>query len=164
MRRIREIVGLPVLDLKSGDSIGWVQDVVLDDNKDEVVGILLEGGHFFQSTKGIPRQAIAAVGKDAITVREKMVEELTGTRWSDKIGNEVYTQGGDARGRIEDVFLDDSVQKLVGFEISDGLFADLFHGRGMILQPHVLVDGKDILIVDNQVSPLEQENEGSSRL
>ena len=164
MRRTREIIGLPVLDLKSGDSIGWVQDVVLDDQKDEVVGILLEGGHFFQSTKGIPRKAIVAVGKDAITVREKTVEGLTGTRWSDKIGNEVYTQGGDARGKIEDVFLDDSVEKLVGFEVSDGLFADLLQGRGMILQPHVMVDGKDILIVDNQVSPLDQENEGSSRL
>ena len=109
MRRTREIIGLPVLDLKSGDSIGWVQDLVLDNDKDEVVGILLEGGHFFQSSKGIPRQAIVAVGKDALTVREKTIEELKGTRWSDKVGNEVYTQGGDARGAIEDVFLDDSV-------------------------------------------------------
>jgi uncharacterized protein YrrD len=164
MRRIREIVGLPVLDLKSGDSIGWVQDVVLDDVKDEVVGILLESGHFFQSTKGIPRLAIEAVGRDAITVREKRVEELKGTQWSDKVGNEVYTQGGDARGKIEDVFLDDAVEKMVGFEISDGLFADLLHGRGTILQSHVMIDGKDILIVDNQVSPLDQVNEGGTRL
>ena len=163
MRRIREIVGLPVLDLKSGDSIGWVQDVVLDDAKDEVVGILLECGHFFQSTKGIPRQTIVAVGKDAITVREKTVVELKGTRWSDKVGNEVYTQGADFRGKIEDVFLDDSVEKMVGFEVSDGLLADLIHGRGTILQPHVMVDGKDILIVDNQVSPLDQVNEGGTR-
>lgn len=164
MRRIREIIGLPVLELKSGDAIGWVQDVVLDDAKDEVVGILLEGGHFFQSKKGIPRLAIVAVGKDAITVREKKVDELKGTRWSDKVGNEVYTQGGDARGRIEDVFLDDSIEKMVGFEVSDGLFADLFHGRGTILQPHVMMDGKDILIVDNQVSPLDHINEGGTRL
>ena len=38
MRRVREIVGLPVLDIESGDSIGWVQDLVLDNDKDEVVG------------------------------------------------------------------------------------------------------------------------------
>ncbi|HBP63934.1 MAG TPA: photosystem reaction center subunit H, partial [Desulfosporosinus sp.] len=105
MRRIREIVGLPVLDLKSGDSIGWVQDLVLDNDKDEVIGILLEGGHLFRSEKGIPRKAIMTVGKDALTVSSKTVEELKGTRWSDKVGNEVYTQGGDARGTIEDVFL-----------------------------------------------------------
>ena len=160
MRRIREIVGLPVLDLISGDSIGWVQDLVLDNDKDEVIGILLEGGHLFRSEKGIPRKAIMTVGKDALTVSSKTVEELKGTRWSDKVGNEVYTQGGDARGTIEDVFLDDSAEKMVGFEVSDGLFADLLHGRGTILRPHVMIDGKDILIVDNQVSPLDQVNEG----
>ena len=160
MRRIRELIGLPVLDLKSGDSIGWVQDLVLDNDKDEVIGILLEGGHLFRSEKGIPRKAIMTVGKDALTVSSKTVEPLKGTRWSDKVGNEVYTQGGDARGTIEDVFLDDSAEKMVGFEVSDGLFADLLHGRGTILRPHVMIDGKDILIVDNQVSPLDQVNEG----
>ncbi|MDR3598991.1 MAG: PRC-barrel domain-containing protein [Desulfosporosinus sp.] len=160
MRRTREIIGLPILDLKSGDSIGWVQDLVFDNEKDEVVGILLEGGHFFQSSKGIPKQAIVAVGKDALTVREKIIADLQGTRWSDKVGNEVYTQAGEARGEIEDVFLDDSVEKIVGFEVSDGLFADLLYGRGMILKPHVMINGKDILIVDNQVAPLDQTNEG----
>ncbi|KLU66448.1 MULTISPECIES: PRC-barrel domain-containing protein [Desulfosporosinus] len=160
MRRSREIVGLPVLDLKKGGSIGWVQDLVLDCNKDEVAGILLEGGHLFHTTKGIPRKAIVSVGKDAVTIQEKTLEELRGTRWSEKIGNEVYTQAGDSRGTIEDIFVDDSVKKLVGFEISDGLFADLLHGRGTILRPHVMIDGKDILIVDNQVSPLDQANEG----
>ena len=163
MRRTREIIGLPVLDLKNGDSVGWVQDLILDNDKDEVVGILLEGGHFFQSSKGISRKTIETVGKDALVVREKMVEELKGTRWSDKIGNEVYTQGGEARGTIEDVFLDDSVEKMVGFEVSDGLFADLLHGRGTILRPHVMIDGNDVLIVDNQVSPLDQANEGGMR-
>jgi len=151
------------LDLKSGNSIGWVHDLVLDYDKDEVVGVLLEGGHFFHSAKGIPRKAIATVGKDALTVHEKVIKELKGIRWSDKIGNEVYTQGGDARGTIEDVFLDDTIERMVGFEVSDGLFADLLHGRGTILKPHVMIDGKDILIVDNQVSPLDQSNEGGLR-
>lgn len=163
MRRTREIIGLPVLDLNSGKSVGWVHDLVLDNERDEVAGVLLEGGHFFSSTKGIPRKAIATVGKDALTVKEKIVEELKGIRWSDKVGNEVYTQGGDARGTIEDVFLDDTIEKMVGFEVSDGLFADLLHGRGTILKPHVMIDGKDILIVDNQVSPLDQGNERGLR-
>lgn len=160
MRRTRDILGLPVLDLKSGNSIGWVRDLVLDNDKDQVVGVLLEGGHFFHSAKGIPRKAITTVGKDALTVDKKIIEELNGIRWSEKVGNEVYTQGGEARGTIEDVFLDDAFEKMVGFEISDGLFADLVHGRGTILKPNVMIDGKDILIVDNQVSPLDQAREG----
>ena len=160
MRRAREIIGLPVLELKTGYSVGWVQDLVLDNARDEVAGILLEGGHFIQSFKGISRQAIESVGKDALIVQEKKLEKLKGTRWSAKVGNEVYTQSGEARGTIEDVFLDDSAEKIVGYEITDGLFADLLHGRGKILTPHVMLDGNDILIVDNQVSPLGQINEG----
>lgn len=163
MRRTREIIGLPVLDTTSGDAIGWVKDLVLDSENDEVVGILLEGGKLFHAEKGIPRKSVQAVGKDALTVCSKTMEELKGTRWSDKVGNEVYTQGGDARGTIEDVFLDDSVEKMVGFEVSDGLFTDLFHGRGTIIRPQVMVDGKDVLIVDNQVSPLDQEDEGGKQ-
>lgn len=163
MRRSREIVGLPVLDLKNGAAVGWVQDLVLNNTQEEVAGILLEGGHIFHSTKGIPRQAIVNFGKDAVTIKEKTLEELGGTRWSEKIGNEVYTQAGDSRGTIQDIFVDDSVEKLVGFEISDGLFADLLHGRGTIMRPRVMIDGKDILIVDNQVSPLDQANEGGYR-
>lgn len=164
MRRTREIIGLPVLDMKSGDTVGWVQDLILDNDRDEVVGVLLEGGHFFQSSKGIPRHFIETVGKDALVVREKIIEELKGTKWSDKVGNEVYTQGGEARGTIEDVFLDDSLKKMVGFEVSDGLFADLLHGRGTILKPHVMMDGNDVLIVDNQVSPLDEISEGGTGL
>lgn len=163
MRRAREIIGLPVLDINNADTVGWVQDLILDNEKDEVVGILLEGKHFFQSSKGIPRKSIETAGKDALVVRDKIAEELKGTRWSDKVGNEVYTKGGEARGTIEDAFLDDSLEKIVGFEVSDGLFADLLHGRGTILKPHVLIDGNDVLIVDNQVSPLDEINEGGIR-
>lgn len=164
MRRAQEIIGLPVLDLQSGKAIGWVQDLILDSDKEEMAGILLEGGHLFHSTKGIPRRSVQTVGKDALTVCGKNLEELRGTRWSEKRGNEVYTQSGDARGSIEDVFLDDAAEKIVGFEISDGFFADLLHGRGMVLTPRVRVDGKDVLIVDNQVSPLDQEGEGGRPL
>ncbi|MHB1407586.1 MAG: PRC-barrel domain-containing protein [Desulfitobacteriaceae bacterium] len=162
MRRTREIVGLPVLDLQTGDQVGWVQDLTFNEETDDVIGFLLEGAHFFQNNKGIPRPAVAAVGKDALTVNNYTVEELSGTKWSEKVGNQVYTQGGDLRGTIEDVFLDDSAQHIVGFEVSDGLFADLIHGRGAILQQQVMVDGKDILIVDDQVSPWEEDNKGGS--
>ena len=162
MRRAREIVGLPVLNLKTGEQIGWVQDVVFDERRRKVTGMLLEGGHIFQSTKGIPREVIVAVGKDALTVSEEVVQDIPGTRWTQKVGNQVFTQSGEAKGTIEDVFLDDSAQNIVGFEVSDGLFADLMQGRGTILEENVMVDGKDVLIVDDQVSPWEQGKEGGS--
>lgn len=162
MRCTREIIGLPILDLNTGDQVGWVKDVIFDQDKDVVAGILLEGGHLFKSNKGIPRKALVSVGKDAITVSNTSLKEIVGLKWSQKVGNLVYTQGGDARGTIEDIFLDDAAEQIVGFEISDGLFADLMEGRGAIFKQHVMVDGKDILIVDNQVSPWDGSNRGGS--
>ena len=162
MRCTREIIGLPILDLNNGDQVGWVKDVIFDQNKDVVAGIILEGGHLFKSNKGIPRQALVSVGKDAITVSNTSLKEIVGLKWSQKVGNQVYTQGGDTRGTIEDIFLDDAAEQIVGFEISDGLFADLMEGRGAIFKQHVMVDGKDILIVDNQVSPWDGSNRGGS--
>ena len=68
MRRARDIVGLPVLELSSGNQVGWVQDIVFDSEQEQVIGLILEGKHFFQSEKGIPFKSIVSVGKDALTV------------------------------------------------------------------------------------------------
>ena len=162
MRRTREIVGLPVLNLRSGDTIGWISDVVFNDKARKVNGVVLEGGHFFHSAKGIPRKYIAAVGKDALTISDYVVQEIQGTKWSEKVGNQIFTQGGEAQGTIEDVFLDDSAENIVGFEVSDGLFSDLIAGRGTILLENVMVDGRDVLIVENQVSPWESVSKGGN--
>ncbi|MHB1653413.1 MAG: PRC-barrel domain-containing protein [Desulfitobacteriaceae bacterium] len=161
MRRTRDIVGLPVLDLKSGRQVGWVQDIVFDPEQDRVSGVLLEGGHFFQSSKGIPRQTVARIGKDALVVTSFQLKEILGIRWSQKVGNPVYTEGGQARGKIADVFLDDFGERIVGYEVSDGLFADLVQGRGTILQQHVVVEGKNVLIVGDQVVPWGENGGGS---
>jgi len=161
MRRARDIVGLPVIDLKTGDRVGWVQDVVFDPKSDKVSGVLLEGGHFFHVKKGIPRQAVAFIGKDALTVNTVHLAELKGVLWSQKVGNQVYAEDGEARGKIEDVFLDDSGERIVGYEVSDGLLADLFQGRGTILQQHVIADGEDVLVVDDQAKPWHENGGGS---
>jgi len=160
MRRTRDIVGLPVLDLRTGNQIGWVQDVVFDARSEEVRGILLEGNHLFQQARGIPREAIAAIGKDALTVSDAMVQEIAGPTWSQKIGNHVYTQSGDGQGTIQDVFLDDRGQRVVGYEVSDGLWTDIVCGRGAVWQQHVMVDGENVLIVDDQASPWSDNTKG----
>lgn len=160
MRRTRDIVGLPVLD-SSGGQVGWVQDVVFDVENDLVSGVQLEGGHLIHSSKGIPRGAVASIGKDALTVQAVQLIEIPGARWSQKVGNQVYSEDGETRGRIADVFLDDRGERIVGYEVSDGLFTDLIQGRGKILQQHVVVNGEDVLIVDNQVAPWGENGGGS---
>lgn len=161
MRRTREIAGLPVLDLKSGKQIGWVQDVVFDTEADRVSGVLLEGGHFFRSRRGFQRESVANIGKDAVMVHTAQLQDVSGVLWSQKVGSAVYTEGGEARGKIEDVFLDDTGERIIGYEVSDGFLADLMQGRGTILQQHVVADGEDMMIVDNQATPWGENGGGS---
>ncbi|MDD2234770.1 MAG: PRC-barrel domain-containing protein [Desulfitobacteriaceae bacterium] len=163
MRCARDIIGLPLIDINNGDQVGWVKDVVFDKDKDLVTGFLLEGAHLFNASKGIPRHAIISVGKNALMVSNFSFEEIFGLKWSQKVGNQVYTKDGDVKGTIEDVFLDDKAENIVGFEISDGLFADLMEGREAIFKQHVMVDEKDILIVvDDQVAPWDGSIKGGS--
>lgn len=154
MLRAREIVGLPMLDIHTGNHVGWVQDVVFDEKTDQVAGFILEAGFLFQTAKGIPRQALATLGKDALTIYDCGVQHLEGVCLSKKIGNQVYSQNGEAQGTIQDIFLDDTGQRIAGFEISDGLFNDLFYGRNAVWQQHVMVNGKDILIVANHLGSI----------
>ncbi|MEA4900427.1 PRC-barrel domain-containing protein [Desulfitobacterium sp.] len=161
MRRARDLIGLPVLDLKSGNAIGWIQDVVFDSTAQRVSGLLLENGHIFRTGKGLPRSMVAAVGKDALTVKDNVVQDIKGIKWTEKVGNQIFTQGGEAKGTIQDVFLDDSAESIVGFEVSDGLFSDLIQGRGAILQENVMIDGKDVLIVEDHISPWDHREGGS---
>jgi len=160
MLRARDIVGLPVLNLKTGDCVGRVQDIVFD-NENKVLGIVLEGNNWLRPTVNIPSELICAVGKDALTVKDYAIQEIKGMLWSQKVGNEVYTQNGEAQGTIADVFLDDSMHEIVGYEVSDGLFMDIVRGRGAIFQENVMMDGKDVLIVDDGASPWNQ-NEGGA--
>ncbi|MDR3271493.1 MAG: PRC-barrel domain-containing protein [Peptococcaceae bacterium] len=147
MRRTREIIGLPVLSLHSGQRVGWVQDVIYEEKNNEITGIILES-HFFQSAKGIPRKEIQLIGKDALVIDSEELEEIPGVHVTQKIGNHVYNQDGDERGTIQDIFLDDEARTVAGYEVSDGLIADLLQGRGMILQQQVYSDSKDTLVVE----------------
>ena len=104
---------------------------------------------------------VAVIGKDAVTVHSAQLQDVRGILWSQKIGNPVYTEDGEARGKIEDVFLDDPGERIVGYEVSDGFFADLIQGRGTILQQHVVADGEDMMIVDNQAAPWGENGGGS---
>jgi len=147
---MKEIVGLPVLNVKTGDRFGWVKDIVFNDKSNNIIGIILEKDSFLgHDTGGIKRNSIFAVGKDALTVNEIFdLEEIIGCCWSQKIGNTVFSDKGDIKGTVGDIFTDDLVNIVVGYEITDGLFSDIFNGRGAILEKNIIAEGKDVIVIE----------------
>lgn len=149
MRRMRELLRLPVVLEESGDRLGLVKDILFDETNNIVTGIIVEKGSLLNTQiKNIPRADIISFGKESVAVKKSSEEKVCGTSWSEKVGTKVYDGDGEIKGTIEDIFVDNFVNKILGYEISDGLFSDLFKGRQAVMAENILVESEDVVVIE----------------
>lgn len=157
MQRARDVLGLPVVCLDSGERIGTVRDILCD-KMWRTLGIVLEERSWFQPGTFIPFEMIQAVGEDCLTVQGKdtatSMESLAGlevlglfTGNNRLCGKTVLTERGESRGVVEDVYFSPNWDRLVGCELSEGWIADLTTGRKRLPLETQLIVGKDALII-----------------
>lgn len=105
MRRIREIMGTPVLNQKTGAQMGHVKDLIIDDQANRLIGIILETDSLFSGgSPGILRQDLVQINDDFIVADCSGSPELRGNSWLEKSGGTVYNCDGTVKGCIVDVF------------------------------------------------------------
>ncbi|CEO90006.1 PRC-barrel domain-containing protein [Syntrophaceticus schinkii] len=163
MQKGREIIGLPVVSLDTGDEIGVVDDILWS-HRDMRICCLVVGDHC------LPFAEISSIGTDAITVsgREVLQEDDVSLcemreafplpkedsgipsetrepspclRSVNQTGGElVLSQDGNNLGTLKDVIFDADEGKLLGYELSTGVVGgsslrqnDYFAGNGFIL-------------------------------
>jgi uncharacterized protein YrrD len=149
MRRMRDLLRIPVLDLNNEQRLGWVKDILYDEKKNTVTGLLIEKDSFLKSQQEkIARGDIISFGKEAVSVEKLTKKRVRGTPLSKKIGTEVYSDDGEIKGTVGDIFVDNSVQNVLGYEISDGIFADLFKGREAVLEENILAESQDVIVIE----------------
>lgn len=149
MRRMRDIVRLPVIDLNSEDRLGWVRDIVYNDKNNTVTGVIVEKDSLLtHPSEIIVREDIVSIGKDSLSVKDLSGRKLSGACWSQKVGSKVYDSDGDIKGTVGDIYVDNQVQKILGYEISDGLFADLIKGREAIFEERILGEDQDVVVIE----------------
>lgn len=156
MRRAREIIGLPVIDIEAGKQLGTVKDLLIDRDW-SLRGVLLETKRWFSSLRYIVWENVVSVGKDAVTVpNEQCVRQLDETNdWLSLLngsyklkGLPVITVDGQQLGWVEDVYLEEQLgKKVLGCELSDGLLSDLREGRRWLPSPDNVTLGEDAVIV-----------------
>jgi len=146
---MRELLRLPVVLEESGDRLGLVKDILFDETNNIVTGIIVEKGSLLNTQiKNIPRADIISFGKESVAVKKSSEEKVCGTSWSEKVGTKVYDGDGEIKGTIEDIFVDNFVNKILGYEISDGLFSDLFKGRQAVMAENILVESEDVVVIE----------------
>lgn len=156
MRRAQDIIGLPVIEIKTGKQLGTAKDCVIDRDWN-IQGVLLESKHWFAAPRYIAWDNIVSVGTDAVTVNdEQAVCERDGDAdtfllldGSFKLkGLPVITVDGHQLGLVEDVYFGEKMDKqIVGYELSDGLISDLKEGRKWLPSSETAVLGEDAVIV-----------------
>jgi uncharacterized protein YrrD len=160
LRKARDLVGLPIVDAQQGEHVGEVRDVLFS-QQGEMYALLVEKSGLLAAAKILTRKSIRSIGQDAILIPARsMIEE-----WRDETGlirsliegdlhfagKDVITQGGNLFGTVEDVYLDDELRTIVGYEISEGFIADLKEGRKVLpAHPGIMV-GADSLLVPEEI-------------
>ncbi|HOB82770.1 MAG TPA: PRC-barrel domain-containing protein [Peptococcaceae bacterium] len=153
MRKGREIKNLPVIDVISGQQLGYVTGFKIAEHE------VLEGLYMVspdQKVHYLSREAISRIGKDAVLVKagsEQVILDAP-SAWSAEgglNGSAVMTSTGEVLGVLSDILFEETKGHILGYEVSDGYFKDLIWGRKVIPVANVLTWVKDTVIVDERV-------------
>lgn len=154
MLKGRQVKGLRVINFADGKEIGRVGDLLIDAENGMLRGITIENRGIFKSMKYVSREHIVQVGRDAVMISgmEKVEdyhqEEQNKLSWQNKLGKNVFSREGADIGTVQDILFDFPEGRVLGIEMSGGIWADLNIGRKMIPWQQVIPGTKDYMMVE----------------
>lgn len=154
MRTFSLVKGQPVFNRQNGTKIGEVCDLWITDTG-VVKGLLIKNGSFFKQTAFLSIEKVSSFGSDGIMVdgssqleKLKIVPEYTLAHHKSLVGKMLFSKEGDALGILEDVYFQEELGTIVGYEVTDGFFTDITEGKQVINTQMPPAIGKDAIIVD----------------
>ena len=169
MHKVSELVGKPIVSAESGEQIGKVADVLLDQQSLHVLGIVIEGG-LFASEHVLPFSDVQTLGKDAVVARsgtgvvgpkEWHQRAIEGVRTSALKHKRVLTTSGRALGEIHDVLLDET-GIVEGFEVTGSRLSRLMGRHSLLPQASGITVGADAVIVSDETAAAIEKSRKSS--
>jgi uncharacterized protein YrrD len=154
LRTFSLIKGQPVFDTKHGTKIGEVVDLCIT-GSGKVNGLLIKKGVLFKQSYFLDIQNVASFGWDGVMVEDsafleklKQTPEHTLTHQHPLNGSILVSKAGDSLGMLKDVYFQEELGTIVGYEITDGFFSDITEGKQVIQSGKPPAIGKDAIIVD----------------
>lgn len=162
MRTFSSLKDLPIYHKESGKELGRVIDLCFDENG-IVNGLMMDPKGFLKKHILIPLSEIASFGLDGVMVSHEPIDGQTNDKLKKThflqsghdrvIGKPLVTTEGEKLGLVEDVYFKEELGTIVGYEVTDGFFADMAEGRKIYKTVNPLTIGENIIIVD-----LDQSN------
>jgi len=157
----QRLIGLPVIDEKTGRRAGKVLDLWFDEHW-SLRGLLLKAGRwwFKRYCDVAPWESVTALGPDAVllsdagAVRRYDAAEIGRTFHTGRIRLKdlpVVTDEGRQLGRVSDVYFQENQgTPITGLELTDGFVSDLLEGRKRLkfpADPGLVKLGEDAILV-----------------
>jgi uncharacterized protein YrrD len=139
--------------MASGNKIGRITDFCIEE-PGQVKGLIIDGKGIFHRAKFLPFEYIHSFGDDGVMAGKHVLTPII------KEDGQVYfrhyrgikgkffiTAEGDKLGLLDDVYFEEETGTIVGYEVTDGFFADISEGKKVVKNPSDLVIGKDTVVV-----------------
>ena len=162
-----QLRGVPVVSIAGAETLGEVEDLVLDPDAQRVVAvrIKLAPAGVVKTVSGLD----VKVGQDALTIKDARSiteEELAGVEGSvglsRLLGTRVMSHGGNLLGSIEDVEIDADLA-IAGYAVGKGILLNLFGVTKSLPAGKGIHYVNDILMVpDDRATEPEPGNDGLS--
>ncbi|MDR1438648.1 MAG: PRC-barrel domain-containing protein, partial [Clostridiales bacterium] len=116
MKRIKEIIGLPIISIFDGMEIGTVKNIIVNSSYRMINFLVVDSGLHFLGAKVIPTDQVLGIGEYAVTVEDDSVISTiskipSAVELLEKnvmlIGCKVLTKKGRMCGEISEVFVDE---------------------------------------------------------
>ncbi|BAY26777.1 PRC-barrel domain-containing protein [Calothrix sp. NIES-2100] len=172
MRKGSDVIDKVVVTYDAGKKIERILDLIFDQNRNQILGFLVEEKGLFRDAKVIPLQEVQAIGLDAIVVNSKasVVEAHRIPAIKEILhkgivlrGTKILTTEGLNLGGLVDLFFDEHSGLVEGYEVSGGVFADAYSGRSFVPAPETLKIGDDVAFVPPETAQMMAEQVGGIR-
>jgi len=164
MLRVTHMLRLPVIDGRTGRTVGHVKDVGFDEHW-RLTGLILGAARWWFRTvyRAVSWDHVRACGEDAVVITSaEAVRRLargalfrafeTGAVPLRDLP--VVTRDGQQLGRVADVYFTPDVgTPVLGYELTDGFVSDLMEGRKWLrlsADPDEVTLGEDVILVPAQ--------------
>lgn len=150
--RRAHLIGMPVIDGKSGKKIGEISDIIFVNQQEIVEGLVVVLDHWIKRESVILQRNLATIGEYSVIAHGYISNIILGKAiiWGrDLIGVKLVREDGYEIGKVSDIFLNGTDWLINGYEFSAGVIDDLISGRGFL--PYAIPYNMDnnVLVVAN---------------
>lgn len=168
-----DVLGMNVLSRLDGQKIGSIKDIVISKDHGRIVAFILETGGLFSADSAVAMENVVSFGKDALVITDSKavarvdhfpaVKEIMDDR-DGLVGKQVFSESGDRKGKVEDIYFDESSGSIVGLEV-EGKFTPKGSNAAVQLRLSDIVSiGPDAVVINMASVPaLEAQAAGGPK-